>query len=131
MVRGGERDPEKEKFWREVLERLANSGLPQSQFCIREGLNQRTLSSWKGIVRDRDAELRDGIPRRRKRWQAKASKSSFIPVITKIKKPLATSRESTNLSVDLQIGEWSAHVSCGSDIDNLKSLLSVLRELSN
>jgi len=53
----GKRDSTKERYWRQMLGLLNESGLSQAQFCKEHNLNANTLSSWKYTIRDRDKEL--------------------------------------------------------------------------
>ena len=53
----GQRDSAKERYWRQMLGLLNESGLSQAQFCKEHNLNAHTLSSWKYTIRDRDKEL--------------------------------------------------------------------------
>jgi transposase-like protein len=53
---GRQRDPKREKFWRDVLERQRSSGLSISAFCAGRGLAQATLYAWRRILRQRDAQ---------------------------------------------------------------------------
>lgn len=50
------RDAEKEAYWRKFLTQWRHSGLSQAEFCRRHGLNANTFSSWKTIIRERDAQ---------------------------------------------------------------------------
>lgn len=57
-VASGNRDPEKEKCWRELIARWRSSGLNKSQFCAQEKVNISSFNSWISVIADRDLELR-------------------------------------------------------------------------
>lgn len=63
--RGGAslRDAEKEAYWRKVLIEWRHSGLSQAAFCRSRVLNTNTFSSWKTIIRERDTERTDLLPK--------------------------------------------------------------------
>jgi hypothetical protein len=48
------RDPEKESFWRWVIELHAESRLTAKEFCEREGLSVASFYSWRRTLRERD-----------------------------------------------------------------------------
>src|SRR5271155_2373974 len=59
MPRIGKRDPEKERFWRDKVERQRKSGLSQQDFCAREGVNAGTFNCWISILKTRDAQAKE------------------------------------------------------------------------
>jgi hypothetical protein len=59
MPKVGKRNPEKERFWRDKVERQRTSGLSQSEFCTREGINSGTFNCWINILKRRDEEARE------------------------------------------------------------------------
>jgi hypothetical protein len=56
MPNGKPRDPQKERFWRQVIRRWHKSGLSAGIFCLENGLSQASLYSWRRILAQRDAE---------------------------------------------------------------------------
>lgn len=56
VKRRPKRDKKKERFWRQKLALLAESGLTQAEFCRQHSLNQNTLSWWKRAIRNLDGE---------------------------------------------------------------------------
>jgi hypothetical protein len=54
----GQRDPKRERFWREALRRQAGSGLTVRAFCANEQLAETAFHAWRRILRQRDAERR-------------------------------------------------------------------------
>lgn len=56
--RRGERDPARERHWREILGRQQKSGLTIQEFCRREGLAASAFYHWRREIglRDRGAQ---------------------------------------------------------------------------
>jgi transposase-like protein len=66
MARKGERDPRRERFWREVVQRQRESGLTVKGFCRKAKLSEALYYFWRRELARRDRELPSG-QRRRKR----------------------------------------------------------------
>jgi len=49
-------DPDKEQWWRDLLEQFQKSGLPFKKFCAREKISPNTFQYWRRELRERDAE---------------------------------------------------------------------------
>lgn len=74
----GQRDPKRERFWREALRRHKGSGLTVRAFCAREQLAETAFHAWRRTVRERDAE------RRPARTPAPAAPApAFVPVVVR------------------------------------------------
>lgn len=58
----GQRDPARERFWRDALRRRKASGTTVRAFCAREHLAETAYHAWRRILRERDAEARQGRP---------------------------------------------------------------------
>ena len=82
------RDAGRERFWRTVLKRHANSGLSVRAFCLREKLGESNFYAWRRTIAQRDQQK---VPARRNRQaapsagrneKAKRPKSvpAFVPV---------------------------------------------------
>ncbi len=50
-----QRDPGKEKFWRDAVRLRADSGRPAREFCRRHRLNEPSFHGWRRTLQDRDA----------------------------------------------------------------------------
>ncbi len=50
------RDPVKESYWREIIQRQRQSGKNQTQFCREEGLADDKFSYWKRALLKRQKE---------------------------------------------------------------------------
>ena len=76
----GQRDPRRERFWRDVLRRQKGSGLTVRAFCAREQLAETAFHAWRRILRERDAEGRQGraVPP-----AAAAPAPAFVPVVVR------------------------------------------------
>ena len=87
MPRIGKRDPEKERFWRDKIERQRTSGLSQIEFCAREGVNSGTFNCWIHILQRRDEEA---VAAKRvaakKKWREK-SKRKQAPLFVAVGPP--------------------------------------------
>ena len=53
---GSQRDPVKERFWRDALQRQKASGLSIREFCARHKLIETAFYSWRSEIRRRDGE---------------------------------------------------------------------------
>ena len=56
------RSLERERFWRDVFERHARSGMSAAKFCRKEGLAQPSFYTWKQKLRQRAGMPAVGIP---------------------------------------------------------------------
>jgi hypothetical protein len=108
------RDPEKERFWREVIRGQRNSGLTVSAFCVAEGLKDWSFHWWRRELAKRDREKPAAKPK---------EGPSFVPV------QLLPEREaiqaSSTIEVVLNSGQC-VRVPTGFDPQALDSLLTVL-----
>jgi hypothetical protein len=76
----GQRDPARERFWRDALRRQKGSGLTVRAFCAREQLAETAFHAWRRIVRERDAERR---PARPAAPATVAPAPAFVPVVVR------------------------------------------------
>lgn len=124
MPKKPSRDLEKEKFWRRAFARQVASGLSQSEFCRREGLNPNTFSTWKSIVQERDADG-TGVKLEQDISQVAEQRPAFIPINV-------ASTEQRPSTGPLVVAELHPNgVVCilsGADAHTLRALLAVLRE---
>ena len=75
MAKGQHRDPQREAYWRDVLERQCRSGLSVRGFCSREGVPESALYAWRCAIRQRDQERQQARPRRA------SPATAFVPVV--------------------------------------------------
>jgi hypothetical protein len=73
MARKGERDPERERFWRAALRRQQRCGLTAREFCRGERLAETAYYYWRKELARRDRERR---PRSRLRKRVPGAASS-------------------------------------------------------
>ncbi len=71
----GQRDPTRERFWRETLRRHKGSGLTVRAFCATEQLAETAFHAWRRILRERDAERRQVLP--------VALAPAFVPMVVR------------------------------------------------
>lgn len=71
----GQRDPERERFWRETLKRQAGSGLTVRAFCAEEQLAETAFHAWRRVLRERDQERRGAT--------AATPAPAFVPVVVR------------------------------------------------
>jgi hypothetical protein len=56
--RGSQRDPVKERFWRDALRRREASGLSVREFCARHSLAEAAFYSWRAEIQRRDRAMK-------------------------------------------------------------------------
>jgi transposase len=56
MSTGKPRDPQKERFWRQMFQRWHSSGLTVQAFCRQRQLSQASFYAWRRTLASRDAE---------------------------------------------------------------------------
>ena len=71
----GQRDPKRERFWRDALRRHKGSGLTVRAFCAGEQLAETAFHAWRRILRERDAERRQVPPAN--------PAPAFVPVVVR------------------------------------------------
>lgn len=112
------RDPAKERFWREVIQRQQKGGLTVSAFCVAEGLKDWSFHWWRRELAKRDRE----------KSAAKADSKpkdvpSFVPV------QLVPEREAIQASSTIEVVLNSGQrvlIPAAFDPQSLDSLLTVL-----
>jgi hypothetical protein len=78
----GNRDVEKENFWRARLERQKASGLSQSAFCRNEGLRENRFCYWKHVIEKRQRKAASTKNKTTQNSaQQKSAKTGFIPLV--------------------------------------------------
>lgn len=147
------RDPEKEKYWREVIARWQESGLSKSQFCAQENIKMASFCNWVSITARRDIEARreaaqaqlqkrreqKRISRQKKRSsdavEAKlsakktaspTSESSFVPVVF-AGSARPPRKEEPVLEIRLHLA--TLVVFAGADTETLRAVITACREL--
>lgn len=82
-----QRDPECERFWREVLERHGSSGLSVREFCRRDGRAEASFFAWRRTIRQRDTA------------QQSSDGPAFVPAVV-----TSTSSGDTSIILELVSG---------------------------
>lgn len=57
-----QRDPARESYWRNLLNRQRTSGLDARAFCRRQGLAESSFHFWRRTIRQRDAASPKTVP---------------------------------------------------------------------
>jgi len=87
MPRRGERDPERERFWRRTIKAWGRSGASIRGFCAEHGLTETAFHAWRRELGKRDSERQGGAGKRsrtkaatRKTRPARPKGPRFVPV---------------------------------------------------
>jgi transposase len=106
-----QRDPDKERFWREAVARWRRSGEAIRDYCRKQQLSEPSFYAWRRTLAGR----RGSAPPRRRR---SAAKVSFLPVQV----------VSDGAPIELLCGGHVIRLRPGFDPATLAQLLAVLRE---
>jgi len=103
-ARKARRDPEKEKFWRAVIQEHPGSGKSVRAFCKEKGVNENLFYGWR-----RELQLWDG---------EQAAPKGFVELIRR-------GGQVGTAGVSIRLGERvSIVVERGFDVQTLKAVLS-------
>lgn len=81
MAKKGERDLERERFWRGVFRRQRGSGLTPREFCRQEGFSEASYYAWrKELTRQDRRPRRTRSRRKRASGAARAASKGRRPV---------------------------------------------------
>jgi len=122
-----QRDPEKERFWREAVSRRERSGVTVRQFCRDEGLRETTYHFWRRELRKRDREKNSANARSAKKTLKRKAPSPFVSVEL-VPTPSEIQR-STMMEIVLPAGSV-VRVPEGVNLQALAGVLRVLEEPS-
>jgi hypothetical protein len=112
------RNLEKERHWRELFTRQAESGLSAPDFCRANDIKVHQFYAWRRELALRDKEQREGVSPSRKHG---AEAPQFVPV------QLISSSPSSPPTIELVLREtWRVAVTSGFDAVTLARVLSVL-----
>ena len=111
------RSVEKERFWREAVERQRASGLGVRPFCRREGLSESSLHAWKRTLRKRDA---DRSATEKPASDAAVAREAFVPV--------SVIEERAAAPIEIVVpGGYAVRVADRCDAQSLRCVLTVLQ----
>lgn len=119
----GQRDPEREREWRERVARWATSGLSVRAFCRQYGLIETSFYFWKRELRARDEAalaapvIASTTSPARKRPLTKTSPLVFVPV---------TVISGSTLSVEVRCPSGHVVLLSSCDVASLTSLLAAM-----
>jgi hypothetical protein len=129
------RSRQKEEFWRKKIAEQQASGLSQTAYCEREGLNANTFSSWKKILQERDAEkeVKRALKQASVNRAARAAKASFIPLVPATSEVVEAAREhpSTSAVAEVEVAGARLRVYNGADCRTLCAIIRAMRETDN
>ena len=123
MSRRGERNRDKELYWRRMVKQWQRSGLSVRAFCAQHGLAEASFYAWRRIITQLKQESAPdpAMPERDSAETGGDHMPRFVPVrVVDAPVPLA-------LEVVLQRGRM-VRVRRGFDADTLRQLLAVLEE---
>lgn len=123
------RNPEKEKFWRGVIEDQKKSGLSQAEYCRVNELNDNSFSWWKREIPLRDRQTRrERAAARRAAVQevpVKSETPSFVPLV------LAGTEYASSQQgglVEIRLPGAAVLVHPGADVTVIRSVILAFRE---
>ncbi len=113
------RSVEKERFWRDAIERQRVSGLGVRPFCRMEGLAESSFHAWRRTLRKRDA---DRVSTEKPSTDAMVSREAFVPV------SLIEERAAVPIEIVVP-GGYAVRVADRYDAQSLRCVLTVLRSV--
>ncbi len=121
--KNGRRDLEKERFWRQTIERQQSSGMSIREFCESEGLKDWSFSWWRRELRRRDGKKPSSKRKSTKQVLKAKDAPPFVPVQVVPRSP--ASQSATAIEIVLPAGQ-TVRVPAGFDLDALAGVLGVL-----
>jgi hypothetical protein len=130
------RNPTKERYWRELVQKQRRSGLTARQFCLHEDLDESSFYHWRRELRMRDLERSQVAeqcarstahsialhPNTSQAIERRSAQSSESPVFM----PIRVAEDRTVcLEVVLECGT-TLRIPAGFDRDTLSDVLEVL-----
>lgn len=128
----GNRDLEKEKFWRDTIAAQQKSGQSQAEYCRLNSLNENSFSWWKRELPAR--ELRDRRERAQARKIVKQQTAPTVPVEMPSFVPLvlaggeSESASPENGLVEIRLPGAAVLVHPGTDVKTIRSVILAFRE---
>ena len=125
------RDPEKEAFWRMVVQEQQKSDLSIRNFCRTEGLTESLFYAWRRELRHRDQEGKD-LPVDDLLADAKTNKEAsriarLYPVRMLEDLPTSTNPESPSLTIESPSG-FQIHLLQSACLETLVLALNAIRQ---
>ena len=117
------RDPAKEQYWRQLLQRWQTSGQSVHAFCRTHELSRPLFYAWRGILAERDAAA--AAPRSNVPTPAAAS-PAFVPVHVRADDPAEVNTPEDACLEVLLSGQRVLRIRPGFDAATLQRLLAVL-----
>lgn len=131
----GQRDAEKEQFWRSVMAEQRKSGLNVRAFCRRESVAEPSFYAWRRELERRDGQSRQASPRpvrlaKQARQAAKHSRTLVpVEVVDPAKIRPAAEQDTATPNVEIVMpGGWRLHLAADIDPERLRALLDVVAD---
>ena len=123
-----QRDPAKERFWRQMVRRCARSGLSIREFCDRETISEGSFYAWRRELakRDRQASAARGAEGGAMGPATPPGGPRFVPVRVIADLPVGPS--STSCVEVLLVSGSRMWIPCGVDRQTLADVVSVLEQ---
>ena len=126
--RGLRRDPGKERFWRDTLQRQRASGLSVREFSARHSLSEAAFYSWRAEIQRRDQESGQSTIRSQRAPRVRAKKAASLkaaPSVGRLKfLPVAVTNVATTSRLEIALPSGVV-LRVGSDCDR-QTLRTVL-----
>jgi hypothetical protein len=116
--RDRERDPRKERFWRDMIRRWRRSGWTIRAFCAEHRLSEPSFYAWRRILAQRDQQATSAAA-----WTD--GRYDDLPAFV----PLGVTPDSTPPVLEIIVDSGRVvRVPPGFDVATLRNLLAVLEE---
>lgn len=127
MPRRGERDRDKERFWRSILRQYRRSGLSVRDFCAEHHLAEANFYAWRRTIARRDQQaLRQP---HEDRHDSDHGQPDFVPL--RLADAVAPHPLAQPATLEVMVaGQRLVRVPAGFDAATLRQLLAVLAETS-
>ena len=114
------RDPAKEQYWRQLLQRWQTSGQSVHAFCQTHELSRPLFYAWRGILAERDAAQRTNVP------TPAAASPVLVPIHVRADGPAEVNPPEDACLEVLLSGQRVLRIRPGFDAATLQRLLAVL-----
>ena len=125
MSRRGERDRDKERFWRSILRQWRQGGQSIRDFCAAHHLAEPTFYAWRRTIAQRDDQARR--QRHPDRHDSNPGQPDFV--LLRLADPVALDPVAHTATLEVVVaGQRLVRVPVGFDAATLRQLLDVLEE---
>jgi hypothetical protein len=128
----GQRDSNREAFWRGVLAKFSTSGLNIRDFCRQAKITEASFYAWRRTIQQRDAEqARQHVARTgRARPAERRQPPTFVPLVVRDEQP--TSTQGSAITIKLGTGPRSRvlRLPLGIAADRLAELIRAVESVN-